>query len=285
MIAILSDIHGNLHALEAVLADMPLVSQIWSLGDMLTGPPFPCEVLDRLLDLDAPVYAVLGNHEEYLLEIKADRGSRQWGSTQFGALPWVVDRLKPYHWEYISALKPILATENMPGGALLFHGSPESTSGNIYTGEDADKAAAFTGARWLVGGHTHKARLFSTGERKVMIAGSVGMSLDGLGGVSSYVLINEDTGTVSFRYVSYNVEAAVEAMYRAGFAELAPGISRALISQMRTGRNYIHGLITHVYSYAEQCLGYRPTGDVPNALWEEAEKSWDGNEWTEARLR
>ena len=68
MIALLADIHGNLHALGAVLADMPKVSQIWVLGDMLTGLPFPCEVLNRLLNIDIPVYAIQGNHEEALLE-------------------------------------------------------------------------------------------------------------------------------------------------------------------------------------------------------------------------
>lgn len=271
MIAVLADIHGNLHALEAVLADMPAVTEIWSLGDMLTGPPFPCEVLERLLNMPVPVHAVLGNHEEFLLEIRRTRGDKKWRGKQFGGFPIVVDSLNSEHWAYIESLK--ISKKIPEKNALIFHGTPENSRGKILSETDAKNAAENRREQWLIGGHTHSSRFFRAGTKKIITAGSVGMPLDGIGGVASYVLIDENTSAVAFRAVSYDVDAAIRAMHNAGFTELAPVISKALIAQLRTGRNYIEGLVRHVLSYAERQLGYKPN-EIPNEIWEEAEKTW-----------
>ena len=66
-IAILSDIHGNIAALDAVLADIAArgVTRIVNLGDILSGPLFPGETADRLMAMNLPTIA--GNHERQLL--------------------------------------------------------------------------------------------------------------------------------------------------------------------------------------------------------------------------
>ncbi|MGD8106027.1 metallophosphoesterase family protein [Pantoea sp. FN0302] len=67
-LAVISDIHGNLPALDAVLADIQSqgVDKIVNLGDIVSGGLFPAETADRLIPLNIPT--IRGNHERQLLE-------------------------------------------------------------------------------------------------------------------------------------------------------------------------------------------------------------------------
>lgn len=71
--AVLSDIHGNLPALEAVVAELSAegITQVVQLGDALSGPLWPAETADRLMALDWP--AIAGNHERQLLTLPRER--------------------------------------------------------------------------------------------------------------------------------------------------------------------------------------------------------------------
>ena len=72
-IALLSDIHGNLPAFNAVAADIALQrpDAVYVLGDMINGCPWSAEVLDRLLDLGWPM--LLGNHDDAVLQLDTPR--------------------------------------------------------------------------------------------------------------------------------------------------------------------------------------------------------------------
>jgi predicted phosphodiesterase len=74
-IAVLSDVHGNLPALDAVTADIAGrdADVVVNLGDLLSGAVQPRETADRLMDLDLPTVA--GNHERQLLTLSPDRMS------------------------------------------------------------------------------------------------------------------------------------------------------------------------------------------------------------------
>jgi len=78
---------------------MPKVSAVYILGDMVGGAnPFPCEVLDKLMDLDVPVSCILGNWEGSMIgarhnippEIRGD-------GTKFAAAAWTMDTLHKHH--------------------------------------------------------------------------------------------------------------------------------------------------------------------------------------------
>ena len=103
MIAILSDIHSNLHALEAVLEDMPKnVSEIYILGDTIGGAsPFPCEVLDTIMSLNVPVSSVLGNWEWMVVSRRNDIPKEiRSNGTKLAAGAWAMDALDEHHWRY-----------------------------------------------------------------------------------------------------------------------------------------------------------------------------------------
>ena len=270
MIAILSDIHSNIHALDAVLADIPEVSDIWILGDMIGGLAFPCKVLDRLMNLSIPVSAVLGNWEESLLEGKRGLHPEWWKTTQFSSLAWTVDALQPHHWAFLESLDGTISINTIAGGALLYHGRPKNAIESILTEKDVAEVAAVHSERWLLGGHTHIARLFRFGSdnQRVVGVGSVGLSMDGIGGTACYALLGDN---LTFRHVAYDVEAAIAALERSSLTQTAPGFARANALSMASGRNHIASLIDFCQAYS--------------GSWEEAEQIWDGSECMEWRLR
>ena len=272
MIGILSDIHGNLHALEAVLADMPEVSEIWVLGDMVGGLAFPCEVMERLLNLPVPVSAVLGNWEERMLEARSGLHPEHFKSSKFGSSAWTMEQLKPHHWSYLDGLGNTLALEGYPGGALLYHGRPGDAYTGIYSKEDAQSVAKSpegSGKKLLVGGHTHKCRLFRLDNQIVVGVGSIGFSFDGIEGAACYALLENDG--IVFRHVSYDAEKAVNAIKSSGLYERAPGFSRAIALSASKGRNHVMSLLNFCEKYG--------------GPFEEAELAWDGSEWEQERTR
>jgi predicted phosphodiesterase len=112
-IAAISDVHGNLPALEAVLSDITAqsVDVVVNLGDLLSGAVQPRETADRLMALDLPT--VRGNHERQLLTYAPER----MGASDRLAHDTITDR----HREWMAGL-PL--TLQVTDGVLAFHGSP-----------------------------------------------------------------------------------------------------------------------------------------------------------------
>src|SRR6516225_7361913 len=114
-IAVISDVHGNIGALETVLADIAArrVDLIVNLGDVVSGPLFPAECADRLMPLHLPT--IRGNHERQLLTLKpGDMGL----SDQYTA-----SCLAPNHLQWIAGLPESLQPWE---DVLLVHGTPQS---------------------------------------------------------------------------------------------------------------------------------------------------------------
>lgn len=114
-LAVLSDIHGNLPALEAVLADAQAlgVDAHLNLGDIVSGPLWPAETADRLMPLGWPTLA--GNHERQLLTQSADAMGATDRHTR--------TRLQPHHLAWLASLPATLPWRD---DLLLCHGTPTS---------------------------------------------------------------------------------------------------------------------------------------------------------------
>ena len=124
-IAVVSDVHGNLPALEAVTADIgrQRVDQVVDLGDLLSGAVQPRETADRLMELGWPT--VRGNHERQLLTLPVEA----MGASDRLAHETVTDR----HRAWLAGL-PL--TLDLGEGVLAFHGSP--TDDLVYLLETVD---------------------------------------------------------------------------------------------------------------------------------------------------
>jgi putative phosphoesterase len=113
--AVLSDIHGNLPALEAVMAEITAegIEQVVQLGDALSGPLWPAETADRLMRLGWP--AISGNHERQVLTLPGDR---QGASDAFASA-----RIGPEVRRWLRALP---ATRWLSPEIFCCHGTPDS---------------------------------------------------------------------------------------------------------------------------------------------------------------
>jgi putative phosphoesterase len=185
-VAALYDIHGNLPALDAVLAELPEVDAIVVGGDVLPGP-LARETLDRLASLPNTHY-VMGNGDREAIE----------------EYPEVAD------W-------PDTVTLDVDGlGPVLFcHGSPRSDTEmiTIFTREDR-LAPMLQGVeeQVVVGGHTHRQFDRTLLGRRIVNAGSIGLPYEGVAG-AFWLLLGPD---VELRRTDYDVPAAVDVLTAAG---------------------------------------------------------------------
>ncbi len=175
-IAALSDIHGNLPALEAVLADARRrgCERIVNLGDILSGPLWPAETADLLMPLDLPT--IRGNHERQLLKQPPER----MGASDRHAH----SRLDAGHRAWLGALP---ATAWLDDEVFLCHGTPGDDL--EYFLEDVDEAGAHIAsverirqrlgdvrARVVLCGHTHTQRILRLDDGRLVVnPGSVGL--------------------------------------------------------------------------------------------------------------
>jgi predicted phosphodiesterase len=192
-LALLSDIHGNLPAFEAVTAEVLArrPDAVYVLGDMVNGCPWSAEVLDRVLDLGWPM--LLGNHEDALLQLGTPRMEQRYHDRQrYAALWWTRENLTDRHLAVLAAL-PLDYRLTFPGAPPLrvFHGVP----GNIFVGFRPDSRAEWAAhhlsavaEETVAGGHTHVAmsrwipRSGAGADTRgwlVVNTGSVGMPYDG----------------------------------------------------------------------------------------------------------
>jgi predicted phosphodiesterase len=176
--AVVSDIHGNLPALEAVIADIAAarVDQIANLGDILSGPLWPAETADRLIALGWPTIA--GNHERQLL---ADR-KRMSASDRHAA-----ERLDARHFEWIASLPKTLwladdlyACHGTPTSDLAYFAHTVTDDGlpgvRVAAADEAIERAAGIHAAMILCGHTHlPCDLPLPDGRRIVNPGSVGL--------------------------------------------------------------------------------------------------------------
>ncbi|WIG60757.1 MAG: Diadenosine tetraphosphatase related serine/threonine protein phosphatase [Ktedonobacterales bacterium] len=180
-IAIISDIHGNLIALNAVLDDLarePL-DQIICLGDVASFGPQPAEVVARLRAAGCPV--VMGNADAELLTPGAPAADETLRRLQEIDV-WCAAQLSTADRAYISSFQPTISVTLDTGASLLcYHGSPQSFNDPIRTTtSDDDLARYFSGfsAQLFAGGHTHIQMLRRYRDALVLNPGSVGLAYD-----------------------------------------------------------------------------------------------------------
>jgi putative phosphoesterase len=199
-VAALCDVHGNLPALEAVLAEVASldVERIVCGGDVVAGP-FPRECLDRLVDLDAVF--VRGN---------ADRESSR---APAGTWEWIAASLDPLSVEFLRELPQAVPL----GGVLYCHGSPRDDD-EILTRVSPDERfrAALAGVeeQLVVGGHTHVQFQRVVDGIRFVNAGSVGIPYEGKQGAFWALLDGDD---VDLRHTPYAVDAGAAAIRASGY--------------------------------------------------------------------
>ena len=225
-IAVVSDVHANLVALDAVLAAAGSVDGVWHLGDVVGYGPDPNGVVRRLRDLNA--IGVRGNHDA-----AAVGGDEiEWFNPDARrAMEWTRAALEPDALAWLSAL-PERRTES---GIELVHGSPRQPIWEYIVSEASARANLDRLAgRLALHGHTHvpvawrdaggdvelipgrDGEALALDDRHVLLnPGSVGQPRDGLP-TASFLILEPDGGRATWHRTAYDIGAVQAAMRTAG---------------------------------------------------------------------
>jgi len=251
-IGLLSDIHGNLTALQAVIADArtQAVTEFWFLGDLYTPGPGTQDLAD-LLDSVNPTLAVRGNWDDCLLEtLRGEVDLDDPGSLNVARMSqYVYERIGQAGADRIAA-RPVAAVREVDGlriaashnlptknyGHDLLWASPQANFDRLFDGNDADVACI---------GHTHRQMLrYSADQRMIVNPGSVGqpfgdtpghLAMDLRAGYAVLTLSDRRIDDVDFRKVEYDRTAEAARAEQSGLPYL-----ELYLDYLETGRVHSH---------------------------------------------
>ncbi len=234
-IAILTDIHANREAFEAVLADLDgrNIGRIVLLGDIVGYGPDPVWCVERVERLVAEgAVCIKGNHDSAV-----GNPGEHLNVTALRAINWTRPLLTEAHKTFLAGL-PMRAEE---GDVLFVHASANDPEDWIYVSDTGSAMGSFrvTGARVILVGHRHVPALYSydmarrvkaqrvvagmafpliRSRRWLGVVGSVGQPRDGVA-QANYAILDLAQNELTFRRVAYDVQKTVSKLRAAGLPE------------------------------------------------------------------
>ncbi len=231
-LAVFSDIHGNLEALEAFIHDAAgrRVDRYVCLGDVVGYGASPGQCLERLSSLPR-LHLLLGNHDAAAIW---QTSPYQMSKAASRAILWTMDQLSEAQNKRLAGLEETLRLHDM----LFCHANPYCPQGWRYvtTWFSAMRSFLATKRQVTFVGHTHRPNVITRsggfniqfkappsdgslaladGSRYIINCGSIGQSRDG-NADASYVICDTDSRRVDFLRVSYDIEAAARRIEKAG---------------------------------------------------------------------
>ncbi len=248
MRAIISDIHGNLEALEAVLADIRSkpVDEIYCLGDVVGYGPNPCECIDLVRELDV---CLLGNHDQAALFDPEgfNAGAERAIFWTRSVLENATDEHASERWEFLGELERRAEADD--GKTIFVHGSARNPLNEYVFPDDVFNQVKMEKIfaqipQYCFQGHTHIPGVFTEahefrapeeidyrwelGDTRVMVnVGSVGQPRDN-DPRASYVTV--DGNVLEFHRVEYDVDRTALKIYE------IPDLDNFLGNRLREGR-------------------------------------------------
>jgi predicted phosphodiesterase len=218
-VAVLSDVHGNAVALEAVLRDLDRDVDLVVFGGDLTWGPLPEETLALVRGLETPALFVRGNAERALLEPSDEPTKRE---------RWLLERHSAAAMALLGQFEESVVVEIDGLGPVRFcHGSPRSDEELVTPATPEERVrefGAYVPERVVVTAHTHLQFDRRVDELRLVNAGSVGMPYEGRAGAFWGVLGPD----VELRRTDYSLDEAVE-RYRASGDPLAEQMVELLL--------------------------------------------------------
>jgi len=234
-VAVVSDIHSNLHALEAVLAaiDAEAPDELWCLGDLVGYGPRPnecCATIEKRADV-----CLAGNHD---LAVRGTIDLEEFGGEAAVAARWTREQLAPEAQALLDRLEP----GGSAHGVALYHGSARDPVWEyVLSDEGALATLELVDSPLVLVGHSHVAlqvvqseeeltggvarggsELELAGVRALLNPGSVGQPRDG-DPRAAFLLLDLDAQRASFRRVEYDVKRTQREMRDASLPEMLAG--------------------------------------------------------------
>lgn len=297
-LAVLADVHGNLPALEAVLADAGQQGVEAAPGNVVvagdsTGGSHSRQVVDRLRELGA--WAIRGNNEDYLLSYHRGEAPADWyTSSRWAPIRHIYDQFDAAGLDYLAALpqqRVVAFDGSLP--LRVVHGSPRNPIEHLVPDGDGALLDLFrrAGIRrrdpqplarlvadvaepLLVCGHSHIAWQQQAGDCLVVNPGSVGAPING-DWRAQYALLTWCRGRwqAELRAVAYDRAQMWAGADESGFLALGGAFARACLVGSETGLNVPGFLVDHSMRLAAGA-GYT-WNDMPEEVWERAAATFD----------
>jgi predicted phosphodiesterase len=244
-VALVSDIHGNLPALETVVDDVQRwqPDAVYVLGDMINGACWSGEVLDLLAQLGWPM--LIGNHDDAVMQLGSARMEPRYAERRhYGALWWTRQSLLPRHLLTLESL-PVERCLSVPDAPpiRLVHGLP----GDFFRGFRPDTPEQWA-VSWLdgvaeravAGGHTHFPMERRFGRWLVLNSGSVGVPYDG-DARASYLRLEGTPGgwRSEVRRLSYDLRAVEHGFRDSGLAAEGGVMARMFLRSILSGQPWV----------------------------------------------
>jgi predicted phosphodiesterase len=229
-VAVISDVHGNYHALEAALKeiDAARVDAVWCLGDTVGYGPRPNECCDLVRDRAG--YCLVGNHD---LVVLGELTVNEFNDEAAAAAIWTAEVLTPESRAFLARLKPFGEVE----GVDLFHASARDPVWEYVLTEEAARATLeLSAAELVLVGHSHVALAITADDgrveggpapggskinldgRRLLNPGSVGQPRDG-DPRSAWVVLDLEERIAEFRRVPYSIERTQAEMRERGLPQ------------------------------------------------------------------
>lgn len=249
-VLLLSDVHSNLEALEACLAEAPAHDVVVNLGDIVGYGASPNEVIKK--SRENGTLFVRGNHDRAssgLLDLT------DFNPVAAMAAMWTRDQLTPENLDWLRSLPQGPQTIEQLTGVQFVHGSPADEDEYVVTARDAVEPLRSTQTRLTFFGHTHLQGCFATddadlesfrpayktvgksessefrlqdGMRYMINPGSVGQPRDG-DWRAAFALFDSETDSVTFCRAPYNLKSAQDRI-------IAANLPQRLATRLAAGR-------------------------------------------------
>jgi predicted phosphodiesterase len=223
-IAVLADVHGNLPALEAVLADIQQIGPDYVVvaGDVVNRGPQSKACLDVIRAMGWPV--LFGNHEDYVVKLAEGDMPERWDSDWWLPSRRVVEELNTEEIAYLKMLPwfEVITSPGLPPIRIV-HGSVRQLNEGLgfwMTDDDLLEAVSGVPERIVIGAHTHRSFDRRVNGRHVMNCGAVGAPFNGNPAAQYLVLTGIDGDWIAdFRAIPYDRTPVYDAWERSGILE------------------------------------------------------------------
>jgi|SRR5271157_586142 len=211
-IGLISDIHSNAIALEAVLKNMGDVDAIVCAGDVVGYNPYPNETIELLKKYN--VKCVMGDHDKAVIS-----GDIEWFNHMTAdTLKWTIKHLTRENLDYLKHLPDHIDVDGM----TIYHGHPGNIKDFAFEYEPEKLCGIFEAVdhhQVFTFGHTHIPLLKECGDKTVLNPGSVGQPRDG-NNQASYAIWDTEKHTFDIKRIDYDYKKVQAKIHEVGLPDL-----------------------------------------------------------------